>query len=173
MRYIPMRSCCAKVPFLRLGNKNVECDIFWINQWGNQARYLKILFLLISKYKICWQILLTMKYLSWNTFIKAAAQHCNVLCKSGHILQCSFEDNFNVILCKRYTCMRTQQLIIHRMKASTTTTILYCLEYDEADSHEGRAMPAWMLVSIFIHCYTSSRNVMPLRLLSRTFLWRM
>ena len=116
---------------------------------------------------------LTMKYLSWNTFIKAAAQHCNVLCKSGHILQCSFEDNFNVILCKRYTCMRTQQLIIHRMKASTTTTILYCLEYDEADSHEGRAMPAWMLVSIFIHCYTSSRNVMPLRLLSRTFLWRM
>ena len=147
MRYIPMRSYCAKVPFLQLGNKNVECDIFWINQWGNQARYLKILFLLISvisKYKICWQILLTMKYLSWNTFIKAAAQHCNVLCKSGHILQCSFEDNFNVILCKRYTCMRTQQLIIHRMKASTTTTILYCLEsleYDEADSHEERCPP--------------------------------
>ena len=67
-----------------------------------------------------------MKYLSWNTFIKAAAaQHCNVLCKSGHILQCSFEDNFNVILCKRYTCMRTQQLIIHRMKASTTQPPFY------------------------------------------------
>ena len=92
----------------------------------NQRNHLQILFILLFKYKICrhiWQWKL--KYVSWNTFIKAAAKHWNVLCKSGRILQCSFEDNFNVILCKRYTCMRTQQLIIHRMKASTTQPPFY------------------------------------------------